>query len=140
MLYYDDSYVDMDDYKYIIQKYVNTNNYVSVDPNYLTQVNYFVRKNEITNASNEDETFTSATIEKTSTDFEAADKKTLIQFNLRLDNYQISTEITRADWFNSIGTVGGIQGFYAMIIFFFLDHFTGIDYLTTVIKSLFLEK
>jgi excinuclease UvrABC ATPase subunit len=27
-----------------------------------------------------------------------------------------------------------------MIIFFFLDHFTGIDYLTTVIKSLFLEK
>jgi len=27
-----------------------------------------------------------------------------------------------------------------VIIFFFLDHFTGIDYLTTLIKSLFLEK
>jgi hypothetical protein len=27
-----------------------------------------------------------------------------------------------------------------MIIFFFLDHFTGIDYLTTIIRRLFLEK
>lgn len=34
MFYYDDSYVDMDDYKYLIQNYVNTNNFVSVDPNY----------------------------------------------------------------------------------------------------------
>jgi len=69
MFYYDDSYVDMDDYKYLIQNYVNTNNFVSVDPKYQTQVNYFVRKNEITNGSNEDETFTSSTIEIISTDF-----------------------------------------------------------------------
>ena len=34
MFYYDDSYVDMDDYKYLIQNYVNTNNFVSVDPKY----------------------------------------------------------------------------------------------------------
>ena len=60
MFYYDESYVDMDDYKYLIQNYVNTNNFVSVDPKYQTQVNYFVRKNEITN---EYETFTSSTIE-----------------------------------------------------------------------------
>ena len=69
MFYYDDSYVDMDDYKYLIQNYVNMNNFVSVDPKYQTQVNYFVRKNEITNGSNEDETFTSSTIEIISTDF-----------------------------------------------------------------------
>jgi len=59
----------MDDYKYLIQNYVNTNNFVSVDPKYQTQVNYFVSKNEITNGSNEDETFTSSTIEIISTDF-----------------------------------------------------------------------
>jgi hypothetical protein len=60
----------MDDYKYLIQKYLNTINYVSVDPAYQTQVNYFVRKNEITNTSDEEETFTSATIEKSTLDFE----------------------------------------------------------------------
>ena len=63
----------------------------------------------------------------------------MVQFNLRVDNYEISTEIARADWINSIGNVGGLQGFYAMFIFFVLDHFTGIDYLTTLIKRLFLE-
>ena len=31
MFYYEDSYVDMDDYKFLIQNYINTNNYVSVD-------------------------------------------------------------------------------------------------------------
>jgi hypothetical protein len=36
--------------------------------------------------------------------------------------------------------VGGLQGFYAVFIFFVLDYFTGIDYLTTVIKNLFLER
>jgi hypothetical protein len=78
MFYYEDSYVDMDDYKYLIQKYKNLNNYVSVDPAYQTQVNYFVRKNQITNPSDEDETFTSATIEKTTSDFASPDGKTLI--------------------------------------------------------------
>lgn len=52
----------------------------------------------------------------------------------------ISTEVARKSWFNEIGNVGGIQGFYGMIIFFLLDHFTGIDYFTTIIKKLFLEQ
>jgi len=34
MFYYNDSYVDMDDYKFLIKNYVNMNNYVSVDINY----------------------------------------------------------------------------------------------------------
>lgn len=78
MFYYEDSYVDMDDYKYLIQKYTNLNNYVSVDYAYQTHVNYFVRKNQITNPSDEDETFTSATIEKITSDWESPDGKTLI--------------------------------------------------------------
>jgi hypothetical protein len=32
-----------------------------------------------------------------------------------------------------------LQGFYGSFIFFVLNYFTGIDYLTTLIKKLFLE-
>ena len=41
---------------------------------------------------------------------------------------------------NQIGIVGGIYGFYAGIILALLSYFTEIDYLTTVIKKLFLEE
>jgi hypothetical protein len=36
MFYYQDSYIDIDDYKFLIQNYMNTNNYVSVDLNKVT--------------------------------------------------------------------------------------------------------
>ncbi len=36
MFYYKDSYIDIDDYKFLIQDYMNTNNYVSVDLNKAT--------------------------------------------------------------------------------------------------------
>ena len=36
MFYYQDSYIDIDDYKFLIQEYMNTNNYVSVDLNKVT--------------------------------------------------------------------------------------------------------
>ena len=36
MFYYQDSYIDIDDYKFLIQDYMNTNNYVSVDLNKVT--------------------------------------------------------------------------------------------------------
>ena len=41
---------------------------------------------------------------------------------------------------NQIGIVGGIYGFYGGIIVWLLSYFTSIDYLTTVIKKLFLEE
>ena len=36
MFYYEDSYIDINDYKFLIQKYMNTNNYVTVDLSYQT--------------------------------------------------------------------------------------------------------
>jgi hypothetical protein len=44
------------------------------------------------------------------------------------------------DWMNQIGIVGGIYSFYFGIILAFLNYFTEFDYLTTVIKKLFLEE
>jgi hypothetical protein len=41
---------------------------------------------------------------------------------------------------NQIGIVGGIYGFYGGIIVWLLGYFSSIDYLTTVIKKLFLEE
>jgi hypothetical protein len=52
---------------------MNTNNYITVDLNYQTSVNYFVRKNGIASSTDEHETFTSATIEKTTQDYVTPD-------------------------------------------------------------------
>jgi hypothetical protein len=68
------------------------------------------------------------------------DGKKIVQFYIRTDHWQNTTYISRYDWITSIGSVFGLKSFYAMFIFFFLDHFTGIDYLTTVIKRIFLER
>jgi hypothetical protein len=39
-----DHYYDFNDYEVLFQSYINTVNYVSVDPAYLSSVNFFVRK------------------------------------------------------------------------------------------------
>lgn len=44
------------------------------------------------------------------------------------------------DWMNQIGIVGGIAGFYAGVVAFLVGYFAEFDYLTTVIKKLFLEE
>jgi len=44
------------------------------------------------------------------------------------------------DWLNQIGIVGGIAGFYAGIFAVLVGYFAEFDYLTTVIKKLFLEE
>ena len=41
---------------------------------------------------------------------------------------------------NQIGIVGGIYSFYAGIIVVVVGYFSEFDYLTTVIKKLFLEE
>ena len=41
---------------------------------------------------------------------------------------------------NQIGIVGGIYSFYAGIVLVVVSYFTEIDYLTNVIKKLFLEE
>ena len=64
----------------------------------------------------------------------------LVQFNLRLDSYSADTSISRFTFNGVLGTIGGITGFYSRIIGAILAHFTTIDYLTYVIKKLFLEK
>jgi hypothetical protein len=44
------------------------------------------------------------------------------------------------DWMNQIGIVGGIAGFYAGVVAVLVGYFAEFDYLTTVIKKLFLEE
>jgi len=60
--------------------------------------------------------------------------------NIRADYFKNFTKIHRSDWLNALGTVGGIAGFYSAIIAFFIGYFAHYDYLTTVIKKLFLEE
>ena len=42
-----DKYFNITDYDYLFDSYTNTVNYVSVDPAYLSVVNFFVRKSYI---------------------------------------------------------------------------------------------
>jgi hypothetical protein len=63
-----------------------------------------------------------------------------VQFNVRVDNFQFTTQVNRMDWLNQIGIVGGIAGFYAGIFAVIVGYFAEFDYLTTVIKKLFLEE
>jgi hypothetical protein len=41
---------------------------------------------------------------------------------------------------NQIGIVGGVAGFYSSIVLAIVSYFSEFDYLTTVIKKLFLEE
>jgi len=49
-------------------------------------------------------------------------------------------QISRKDWMNEIGILSGISGFYSSIIVVIVGYFAEFDYLTTVIKRLFLEE
>jgi len=65
---YIDKYFNITDYEALFSSYTNTQNYVSVDSAYLSQVNFFVRKNYIegqpyqTGYTDELDRHTSATI------------------------------------------------------------------------------
>ena len=39
-----DHYYNFDDYEFLLESYINSVNYVAVDPAYLSSVNFFVRK------------------------------------------------------------------------------------------------
>jgi len=41
---------------------------------------------------------------------------------------------------NEIGIIGGIAGFWSSVVSVILGYFTEIDYLSTVIRKLFLEE
>ena len=73
-------------------------------------------------------------------DFLPNDGSALVKFNVRVDNFQMYTGISRAHWMNSLGVVGGIYGFYASIVGVLVGYFSEFDYRTTVIKRLFLER
>jgi hypothetical protein len=55
-----DNYINLSDSEALYNSYVNSDNYVSVDQEYLTQVNFFVRKMLIEGQAN-DEGFVDAT-------------------------------------------------------------------------------
>jgi len=44
------------------------------------------------------------------------------------------------DWMNEIGIIGGIAGFWSSVVSIILGHFIEIDYLSNVLKKLFLEE
>jgi hypothetical protein len=48
------------------------------------------------------------------------------------------TIITRSDWYTALGNIGGVQGFVFLAVAFCLKNFTDVDFLTTMIKGLFL--
>lgn len=70
-----DNYYDFDDYKILFGSFINNVNYVSVDPAYLSSVNFFVRKMFLEaepfldGSKNKNDVFTSATISKSTTDY-----------------------------------------------------------------------
>ncbi len=65
---YIDKYFNITEYEFLFSSYINTQNYVSVDSAYLSQVNFFVRKSYIegqpyqTGYTDELDRHTSATI------------------------------------------------------------------------------
>ena len=60
--------------------------------------------------------------------------------NLYLDSVVQNSSFSRYDWIKVIGTVGGVERFYGMIIMMLIGYFTEIDYKAEFIKNLFLEK
>jgi hypothetical protein len=59
---------------------------------------------------------------------------------LRLDTFQDYTAFTRAHWYDAIGNIGGMQGFIIMIVGMVLGSVTEIDFVTEMIKSLYLQR
>ena len=59
---------------------------------------------------------------------------------LRADDYISRSTYDRADWFDAIGNYGGMQTFIALIASIFFSHMTEIDFMTSMIKHLFLKK
>jgi hypothetical protein len=59
---------------------------------------------------------------------------------LRLDSFQDYTAFTRAGWYDAIGNIGGMQGFIIMIVGMVLGNVTEIDFLTEMIKGLYLKR
>lgn len=64
--------------------------------------------------------------------------KGLASLDIRLDNQINKTYITRANWWDAVGNIGGVQGFVCSLIGIILWNFTEVDFLTTMIKGLFL--
>lgn len=48
--------------------------------------------------------------------------------------------IERAGWYDAIGNIGGMQGFIAMCIGIVLGGVTEIDFITEMVKGLYLKR
>lgn len=59
---------------------------------------------------------------------------------MRTDNYNLVSNYDRADWFDAIGNYGGMQAFIALIVVVFFNHMTEIDFMTSMLKHLFLKR
>lgn len=63
----------------------------------------------------------------------------LVSIYLRVDNKQDLVRLCRHDWVKILGDVGGIGAFVIEFVYFILNHFTHIDFMTEIIKTLYLE-
>jgi hypothetical protein len=63
----------------------------------------------------------------------------LVSIYLRVDNKQDLVRLRRYDWVKILGDFGGIMAFVVEFIFFILNHFTHIDFMTEIIKNVYLE-
>lgn len=59
---------------------------------------------------------------------------------MKLDNVKEEYDIKRLDWFEQLSVIGGIYSFVAGIFSILIGYFAQFDYLTTVVKNLFLER
>jgi len=65
--------------------------------------------------------------------------ETLFSFIIVLDDLQNTTLIKRAGWYDALSNVGGLEGFLFFAVAILFEHFTAVDYLTTMIKGIYLQ-
>lgn len=135
-LVYQESYVDLNDEKNFIKSYLNDEYFLSMDKAYDTDANLFLRQG-LVELETKIDTFTTVS-RMTENYIPYTEGLPLVSIYFRVDNKQDLVRLRRYDWVKILGDVGGIGAFVVEFIFFILHHFTHIDFMTQIIRSLYL--
>ncbi len=138
---YTDSYIDVSDYTLLVHEFRNEEKFFIVDVSQTKAETLFVRSQFVENTDEENDSRNSTTIARIAeevTKFVAGNS--FVELTLRLDSFQDYTAFTRAGWYDAIGNIGGMQGFIIMIVGMVLGNVTEIDFLTEMIKGLYLKR
>ena len=114
---YIDSFINADDYQYIINTYVNTENFIPIDTTKSMTYNYYVRPVLVSDNNGVDDPLSGASIDRSDNKFISyTTVLSLVDVYFKTDSYQDITGYSRASWYDSIGNIGGMQGFVASIV------------------------